>query len=1217
MTDLVIALRIQSQLDAAKRDLETFAASMRALRTDSTSAGTAGANAGNAIAGGLVPAQRAAESTADAIARIGTEAQRSLAQLTQSAKQAATATGSVQTSADAVRNSIGLLTQAWIAWQAVVGTVEAAVSFARTADEVSNLDSRVKLATANEREYASAKAALYAQAQALMVPLSATTNLFARLNPVVRDLGGSYRQTMQIAGSAAATLRLSGASAEESASAILQLSQALASGQLAGDEFKSLAENAPRMMRAIADSIGVPVGALKQMAAEGKLTSAVVGNALVEANGKLMAEVATMPPTVSGSMAQIENAYQRWIGASDGASSATQALAGTLRGIAENFGEVVSVVLTGGTAIVALIGGRVTSAIADWVASLVAARAAQVASTAETAKQAIATVAQTQATLRQAEAAAALAVAETAAAEANLRDAAAAAAAGISTQNLAAAQARAAVAAEAQTAATVALSVAQQASALAATESATATAAATAAASTAGTALRGVLGILGGPVGIIVTLGLAAAAWVTFGQKADESATKAANAARRARAELDKTLQKKREMDAGGAAQAQSQSDAQGLKAARGKLASLEAARDQWTNSPQRFIRGLFTDETAEAARYAVQIRKARDEVTNYTNAVRDGAQAQQQELENQQREQKAQRLSDDPNVALDKLRQTVKTQVAIRLEGEQEIAKARSVYDAAIAAAEKKGDKDRVSSLTAERANALKIIQDKTDKALAGSQKRGGGGGEVHAQMKADLQELQQAFRESDALIVQALEQGRKSIQQAYDERSAALHSEIDSERQVLEAELANPKTTGARRIEIQAKLKGLDTELSAGDRKLTEWKRQQEDKLAGLTVKLRIDTANLAGEFDRSAVEQQLRLQYADQLKATQTLSNPAEVIASQQRIELLIQAGVAQAEFNAKLEEAQRLQQQLGAVEQAIQQRVSSGQISQIEGEALLQQARSAQLPMLRNIADELQRVRDAMPPEAAAAIDRMTTSIAGMQNQVAAATPVIVDLGTRVQNSIIDGLADASANAIESWENLRKAASSALKQIAADIIRSDIKRLLTSLFTPDSTGGGNTGSILGAAVSGVKSIFGFSEGGHVRGPGTSTSDSINARLSDGEFVQPTRAVKHYGVGFMEAIRKLQVPKPRFATGGLVAASRAVPRFATGGAVSQASGAETQSAPSTRVEIVNRGSDKRVESATTTMNGKEMIVQVLLADVASNGPITRGMRKGVARR
>ena len=62
--------------------------------------------------------------------------------------------------------------------------------------------------------------------------------------------------------------------------------------------------------------------------------------------------------------------------------------------------------------------------------------------------------------------------------------------------------------------------------------------------------------------------------------------------------------------------------------------------------------------------------------------------------------------------------------------------------------------------------------------------------------------------------------------------------------------------------------------------------------------------------------------------------------------------------------------------------------------------------------------------------------------------------------------------------------------------------------------------------------------FAEGGYVQGAGTGTSDSINAKLSNGEFVQTKKATEHYGTDFMNAVNTLQLPKLNFAEGGLVA-------------------------------------------------------------------------------
>jgi hypothetical protein len=94
--------------------------------------------------------------------------------------------------------------------------------------------------------------------------------------------------------------------------------------------------------------------------------------------------------------------------------------------------------------------------------------------------------------------------------------------------------------------------------------------------------------------------------------------------------------------------------------------------------------------------------------------------------------------------------------------------------------------------------------------------------------------------------------------------------------------------------------------------------------------------------------------------------------------------------------------------------------------------------------------------------------------------------------------------------------------------------------------------------------------FASGGYVRGPGTTTSDSIPARLSNREFVQPARATAYYGVRVMEALRRMEIPRDVFASLSLAALttppirsleSVGVPniqRFAEGGLVSAAASA-----------------------------------------------------------
>lgn len=125
---------------------------------------------------------------------------------------------------------------------------------------------------------------------------------------------------------------------------------------------------------------------------------------------------------------------------------------------------------------------------------------------------------------------------------------------------------------------------------------------------------------------------------------------------------------------------------------------------------------------------------------------------------------------------------------------------------------------------------------------------------------------------------------------------------------------------------------------------------------------------------------------------------------------------------------------------------------------------------------------------------------------------------------------------------------KADLAAVKAVKVDVILDDTKlaavqaqlktlaeQLKTQFQIPVTLAVSDTGT---AAAPAGKSAPGFAGGGHVRGPGTGTSDSILARLSDGEFVLNAAAVKHYGVGALQRLNGMQMP--RFAEGGLASAA-----------------------------------------------------------------------------
>lgn len=118
----------------------------------------------------------------------------------------------------------------------------------------------------------------------------------------------------------------------------------------------------------------------------------------------------------------------------------------------------------------------------------------------------------------------------------------------------------------------------------------------------------------------------------------------------------------------------------------------------------------------------------------------------------------------------------------------------------------------------------------------------------------------------------------------------------------------------------------------------------------------------------------------------------------------------------------------------------------------------------------------------------------------------------------------------------------------------------------------------------------SPIGFASGGYVSGAGTGTSDSIPARLSNGEFVQRARAVQHYGKGFMDDLNNLRIPRHRrYADGGLVTASGARPSGGVGGGSSGGSSVD--------VTVVNAQNERQVLDVLASRAGSKVILNTFM--------------------
>ena len=197
---------------------------------------------------------------------------------------------------------------------AIAGAVR---GVANAADTYNLMNARLKLATESQAEFNTAQTELKRIAAATQSPLESLVTLYGRVSRPLKEAGRSQADILKITEAVAQSFRISGASAQEAENGVIQFAQALGAGALRGDEFNSVAEQAPRLMQALADGIGVPVGALKEMAAQGELTASVVTDALVGQLDLLREEAATLPETVGGAMTKLTDRWQQAIGQAD------------------------------------------------------------------------------------------------------------------------------------------------------------------------------------------------------------------------------------------------------------------------------------------------------------------------------------------------------------------------------------------------------------------------------------------------------------------------------------------------------------------------------------------------------------------------------------------------------------------------------------------------------------------------------------------------------------------------------------------------------------------------------------------------------------------------------------------------------------------------------------------------------------------------------------
>lgn len=335
--------------------------------------------------------------------------------------------------------------------------------------------------------------------------LDATASLYARLERATRQYGTSADDLAKLTTIINQGFVVSGATAQEAENAIIQLSQGLASGALRGEEFNSVNEQGNRLIVALADSMGVSIGEMRNMAAQGKLTTDVVVNGLLSQGAVIGKEFANTTTTISQALQVAGNNVTKFFGENSTVKTGAAIFNDAVVTASENIG-VLSAALT---AAAAIMGSRYVGALTMSAASQIqSALAAQRQATANAQAAQSALIAATS-VKRKAVADKEAALSSLALAQAEYNVAKGSAAEMLALDALIAAKSRA-------SAASLSLAQAETAQAAASARAATAASAASVGIGLA----RGALSLIGGPGGAAM---LAASAIFYFWQKAQQA----------------------------------------------------------------------------------------------------------------------------------------------------------------------------------------------------------------------------------------------------------------------------------------------------------------------------------------------------------------------------------------------------------------------------------------------------------------------------------------------------------------------------------------------------------------------------------------------------------------------------------------------------------------------------------------------------------------------
>ena len=1022
-------------------------------------------------------------------------------------------------------------------------------------DSYTELQNRIRLVTHSQTEMAQATESVFDISSRTNQAVGATAQIYQRFAKNADTLNISQQKVVELTETVSKAVALSGAAQASSEAALMQFGQALASGELRGAELNSVMEQTPALAQAIADGLGVSVGALKDMGKNGELSINKVITALEKAKSSVDSDFEKRVKTLSMSYTNLETSFIKYAGEADRTYGITQKLGESVDFVSKNLDQLITaaVVLTGALAV-----GRISQYSAELAKSGIIS-----------AKNALAHTAEAKSIYERATAMRAAAQLEMSSLTAQLQLAQ-------SEQTRFALRERMKV----QSAQIIALA---EAEAAAKRNLATATNLATMAAK----GLQSVMALLGGPAGVI---GIAATSLLFFSSQAAEARQWALDTSI-----ANQALAESYEQITEAALSIKITEQLENVKKYYAEIEKLKAGiatKQVGADFDGISVGGNANDAEIESLKNKIQV-------------IKENADVAKQSLEKMLSPLGEKMLRAGKNV--DEVRQKFKLLGVSAETADNIIASLPKSFNDTANSANKAADKtldlkdamDKLKEKSTSLAQKLEVAklkqqgQAKSAYVLAGLYELlGKEGAEYNEVLIGIATGTITAANAADKAVGLSLETLNKILA-----GKATLEKMFSDETKVTTIETQikeSHKKSGGRSSGENARDSWLNfydeirkkNSSSLGEIELEQarmFQRLEEHNKKGVVSYQEYETAKtaIAERFARQrlelagkyAPEKLLKANRDDELKSIQELYEKGQINQSE----------AAKASNRVQFDYAQQMSQ--SAVDPLAQLRA----LYDPQQELINQQTQ--ELAQLQAFNDQKLITEEEFQQRKQQIIDKYKNN--KIQKEMESYATGLNDLGGAFGTlaSMVEQSAGKQSAAYKAMFAISKAfaiaeATVKLSQAVMQAMADD------TAFTPAQKFA-NMAAVAAAGANVISQItsVGFAKGGHVVGEGTGTSDSILARLSNNEFVMTSRTVDHYGVGFMNALNQRRFPK--FANGGHVGGkSDSYDGLFSGG------GASTNNEVSITINIDKNGNES-VTAEQKAAQGKEL-AQAIQANV-----------------